>query len=101
MKLNLHSKWGSPPDRWLNVLMVMLEKKLGVVLIPKLRAILLKEADGNSLDGHVFGGRALTHARECGLIPEEQFAEKEKTSDDGVFRRVLKASPTTNWNCGC
>ncbi|KAL3804606.1 hypothetical protein ACHAWO_003855 [Cyclotella atomus] len=36
MKLNLHTKWGSPPERWLNVLMVMLEKKLGVALIPKL-----------------------------------------------------------------
>jgi hypothetical protein len=29
MKLNLHAKWGSTPERWLNVLLVMLEKKLG------------------------------------------------------------------------
>lgn len=71
--------------------MVMLEKKAGVALIPKLRAILLKEADGNMLDGHVFGGRALTHARECGLIPEEQLADKEKTADDGAWAKVLKA----------
>jgi hypothetical protein len=90
-KLNLHARWGSPPERWLNVLMVMLEKKLGVALIPKLRAILLKEADGNMLDGHVFGGRALTHAREIGFIPEEQLAEKQKTAEDGVWAKVLKA----------
>jgi hypothetical protein len=91
MKLNLHAKWGSPPERWLNVLMVMLEKKMGVALIPKLRAILLKEADGNMLDGHVFGGKALTHAREIGFIPEEQLAEKQKTAEDGVWAKVLKA----------
>jgi len=91
MKLNLHAKWGSPPERWLNVLMVMLEKKLGVALIPKLRAILLKEADGNMLDGHVFGGCALTHAREIGFIPEEQLAEKQRTAEDGVWAKVLKA----------
>lgn len=90
-KLNLHARWGSPPERWLNVLMVMLEKKMGVALIPKLRAILLKEADGNMLDGHVFGGRALTHARDIGFIPEEQLAEKQKTAEDGVWAKVLKA----------
>ena len=73
------------------MLMVMLEKKLGVVLIPKLRAILLKEADNNMHDGYLFGGRLLTHARECGLIPQEQLAKKEKTAEDGVFAKVLKA----------
>jgi hypothetical protein len=64
--------------------MVMLEKKLGVALTPKLRAILLKEADGNMLDGHVFGGRALAHARAIGFIPEEKLAEKQKMAEDGV-----------------
>ncbi|KAL3795486.1 hypothetical protein ACHAWO_001838 [Cyclotella atomus] len=91
-KLNLHAKWGSPPEKWLNVLMVMLEKKLGVAFIPKLRAILLKEADGNMLDGHVFGGRALTHARKIGFIPEEQLAEKQKTAEDGLESRLCEAA---------
>lgn len=76
MKITLHLRWGLPMDRWFNVLMVMLEKKLGVALISKLRAIILKEADGNMMDGHIFGGKVLTHARDCGLIPEEQLAEK-------------------------
>lgn len=61
-KITLHSKLGSPPDRWFKVLMVMLEKKLGVVLIPKLRAILLKEADHNAHDGFIFGNLMLNHA---------------------------------------
>jgi hypothetical protein len=61
-------------------------------LIPKLRAILLlKEADGNMLDEHVFGGRALALARAIGFIPEEQLAEKQKTAEDGVWAKVLKA----------
>jgi hypothetical protein len=92
MKISLHSKLGSPPDRWFNVLLiVMLEKKVGVVLIPKLRAILLKEADHNAHDGFIFGNLMLNHARDCGLIPEEQLAEKAKTAEDGVWIKVLKA----------
>ena len=47
--------------------MVMLEKKMGVVLIPKLRAILLKEADNNFHDGEMFGGRMLEHVRSIGF----------------------------------
>ncbi|KAL3772520.1 hypothetical protein ACHAWO_002522 [Cyclotella atomus] len=90
-KISLHSKLGHPPDRWLNVLMVMLEKKLSVRLIPKLRAILLKEADHNLHDGFVFGSLMLDHARENGLVPEEQLAEKAKTAEDGVWIKVLKA----------
>jgi hypothetical protein len=89
--ISLHSRLGHPPDRWLNVLMVMLEKKPGVRLIPKLRAILLKEADHNLHDGFVFGSLMLDHARENGLVPEEQLAEKAKTAEDGVWIKVLKA----------
>jgi hypothetical protein len=90
-KLSLHAKFGHPAERWLNVLMVMLEKKLGVRLIPKLRAILLKEADHNCHDGFIFGNLMLNHAREIGLIPEEQLADKDKTSEDGAWIKVLKA----------
>jgi hypothetical protein len=65
--------------------MVMLEKKVGAILIPKLRAILLKEADNNMHDGHVFGGCMMERARDIGLIPQEQLAEKERTAEDMVF----------------
>lgn len=85
------AKRGSPPDRWFNVLMVMLEMQLGVILIPKLRAILLKEADNNFHNGIMFGGRMLPHARDINLIPEEQIAERSKTAEDGVFVKILKA----------
>lgn len=64
------AKTGVPPDRWFNVLMVILEKQLGVILIPKLRAILLKDADNNFHDRVMFGGRMLQHAKEIDLIPE-------------------------------
>lgn len=79
------------PERWFHVLMVMLEKQLGVILIPKLRAILLKEADNNFHDGVMFGSRMLPHAREIGLIPEEQIADTGKTAEDGVLIKVLKS----------
>jgi hypothetical protein len=91
MQISLIAKWGSPPDRWRNVLMVMLEKKVGTVLIPKLHTILLKEADNNFHDGVMFGGCMLNHVREIGLIPQEQLAEKDCTAEDGVWAKVLKA----------
>jgi hypothetical protein len=33
----------------------------------------------------------LTHAREIGFIPEEQLAEKQKTAEDGLWAKELKA----------
>jgi hypothetical protein len=60
-------------------------------MIPKLRAILLKEADNNMHDGHVFGGCMMERARDIGLIPQEQLAEKERMAEDGVWIKVLKA----------
>ena len=91
MQISLIARSGSPPQRWKNVLMVMLEKKMGVVLIPKLRAILLKEADNNFHDGEMFGGRMLEHVRSIGFIPQEQLAERGNTAEDGVWIKVLKA----------
>ena len=91
LKISLHAAWGAPAERWKSVLMVMLEKNMGVLLIPKLRAIILREADNNLHDGFIFNGRMLTHAKEIGFIPQEQLAEKDKTSEDGVLLKVLKA----------
>ena len=75
-KVSLIARIGSPPQRWRNVLMVMIEKKMGCALVGKLRAILLKEADGNFHSGVIFGGRMMERARSIGFIPKEQLAEK-------------------------
>ena len=49
----------------------MLEKRPGVTLIGKLRAILLKEADLNASYKKVFGNRMLDMLRSHGFMPEE------------------------------
>jgi len=87
-KVSLIARTGSPPQRWRNVLMVMIEKKLGCALVGKLRAILLKEADDNFHSGVIFGGRMMERARSIGLIPEEQMAKKQCTAEDGVFQKI-------------
>ena len=87
----VHAAWMAPADRWKNALMVMIEKKLGAILIPKLRAIILREADSNLHDGFVFGHKMLEHVRSFNFIPQEQLAEKCNTAEDGVFIDVLKA----------
>jgi hypothetical protein len=79
---------GAAPLRWRNVLMVMLEKKIGCALVGKLRAILLKEADDNFHSGVMFGGRMMDRAQEIGFIPEEQMAERQCTVEDCVFQKI-------------
>jgi hypothetical protein len=68
-----------------------LEKVAGVALVHKLRAILLMEADFNMHNRLIFGNRMMDVAREAGLIPDEQFAEKESDGQDGVMlKRFLQ-----------
>jgi hypothetical protein len=57
------------------ILLVMLEKMFGVRLVSKLRAILLMEADFNTMNKEVYGVWMLEEARNYKLIPEEIFSE--------------------------
>ena len=83
------NKYGITLERWLCGLTCMLEKKPGVSLIEKLRAIVLLEADYNKAIKEMFGMRMLMLAREYGLIPDEIFSERGRTSDDGALAKVL------------
>ena len=90
-KMNLVTSTGSAPSRWgvgLSVLLEM-EKVAGIALVNKLRAILLMEADFNMHNRFVFGDRMMELARSEGLIPDEQFAEKQSDGQDGVFMKKL------------
>ena len=69
----------------------MLEKVPGIALVNKLRAILLMEADFNFHNKLVFGVRMIAEARAKGLIPPEQFTDKQSTSEDGSFAKQLMA----------
>jgi hypothetical protein len=68
---------------WSNGLSVMLEKMFGVRLVSKLCAILLMEADFNSINKEVYGVHMLDEACKYKLIPEEIFSKKNCTADDG------------------
>jgi len=48
------------------------------------------EADFNFHDKLIFGSRVLNAARENGLIPPEQYSEKQSTTEDGSFDKVLQ-----------
>ena len=56
-------KRGFDLDFWPRGLSVMLEKKPGVTLIEKLRAILLMESDSNASYKEIFGNRMLSVVR--------------------------------------
>ena len=90
-KITLIARTGCPPDRWGHGLTVMLEKVAGIALVNKLRAILLMEADFNFHNKLLFGKRMMATARAHGLVPPEQYSEKESTAEDGTFDKILQS----------
>jgi len=57
----------------------------GVRLISKLCAILLMEADFNTMNKEVYGVQTLDKARKYKHIPEKIFSKQSCTADDGVL----------------
>ncbi len=57
--------------RWSRGLSVMLEKMLGVMLVTKLRAILLTEADFNASNKIIYSVRMMEQARKYRMMPDE------------------------------
>ena len=81
-KLSVVGSYGCPPTRWSCGLQVMLEKVAGIALVNKLRAILLMEADYNFFNKWVFGYKAINRLYEEGYIPEDQYSQRESTTED-------------------
>ena len=81
-KIIVIARSGCPPKRWGSGLQLMLENISGVALINKLRAILLMEADFNSENKFVFGHLALNKLLEEEYISEEQYSQRETTTED-------------------
>ena len=90
-KITLIAKTGCPPERWSYGLTVMLKKIAGIALVNKLRAILLMEADFNFHNKLIFGKRMVDAARSGGIIPAEQYADKQSTADGGSFDKILES----------
>jgi hypothetical protein len=84
-KLSLAAKLGITLDCWHNASTVLLEKIFGSILINKLRAICLVEADYNWLMKLIFAKRMMENARAKGLIPAEQFAKAGTRCQDGCL----------------
>ncbi len=74
--------------------MVMLEKIAVVTLVSKLHALLLMEADFNFQNKLIFGKQSINQAELLGVIPDEHYAQKGTTLEDGAFHKQL------NYNVG-
>eukprot|EP00956_Cyclotella_meneghiniana_P010074 scaffold13929_cov79-Cyclotella_meneghiniana.AAC.4 len=89
LKTSLALVHGIALKRWSRGLCVMLEKKLGVRLINKLRAILLMEADFNAANKIVFGERMMDNVRKYRLMPDDIFSERAREATDGGLSKAL------------
>ena len=96
-KLTLITSTGATPERWASGLTVILEKVAGIALITKMRAILLMEADFNFHNSLIFGKRMLDLARDMGMVPDELFQDKGRTSEDALLQQVLVHDLARQW----
>ena len=58
----------------------MIEKMKGVIRVDKLRALLLMEADFNSLNKLIFSSRMIRLSEQHKRMPEELFGSRKKLS---------------------
>ena len=89
LKTSLALVHGIALKRWSSSLCVMLEKKLGVRLINKLRAILLIAADFNSANKIIFGERMMNNVRKYELMPDDIFSKQAREATDGGLGKQL------------
>ena len=89
LKATLLLHHGLVLERWVQGLLVMLQKLFRCSLITKLQAILLMEADFNRVNKTVYGIRMLKQARRNNLMPEEVFSERNKMAGDGTLTKVI------------
>ena len=82
---------GFSPMRWQRGLMVMLEKKEGLIHISKLRATLLMEADFNFSNKLIFGWRMMHFAEDHNDIPFECYGSHQdhKAIDIALNRQLI------------
>ncbi len=81
-------------EQWSCRLSVMLEKTLGVILVSKLCAILLMEADFNASNKIIYRVRMMRNACNHQLMPEEVFSKKNRIADNGTLTKMLSYDVT-------
>jgi len=77
MSMHIMLNAGFSPDRWQKGLTAMIEKKPGVILVDKLRAILLMEADFNFGNKMTFGSRAMKNAEVSDVFRHEIYGSRK------------------------
>eukprot|EP00956_Cyclotella_meneghiniana_P029543 scaffold71866_cov64-Cyclotella_meneghiniana.AAC.1 len=87
--MNIAASYGLPLDRWKSALTVLLEKVMGNMLMEKLRAICLLEADFNWWLKITFARKMMSRIRGQGHIPMEQFATAGKCPIDGTMCKQM------------
>ena len=78
--LHVASLSGLCLKRWDNGLTIMIEKMKGVIRVDKLRALLLMEADFNSLNKLIFSSRMIKLSEQRKRMPNEPFGSRNKLS---------------------
>ena len=78
--LHVASLSGICLKRWAKGLTIMIEKLKGVIRVDKLRALLLMEADFNSLNKLIFSSRMIRSSEQHKRVPEELFGSRKKLS---------------------
>ena len=93
---NLHAKiietsynTGLPLSRWKFALACLLEKIANVILVDKLRAILLLEADFNGANKTFFGKRMIDRLEGSNQLPDELFPRRETEAIKVALNRIL------------
>ena len=80
--LDMATRLGCSLPRWQQGLTVMLEKKPGCILVEKLRAILLMEADFGMVNKFIVGSRMMKQAKALEEMPWEQSGGRKNHSAD-------------------
>ena len=88
-KLNLIVRNGFPLDRWMNGILLLLQKEIGNIDIDKLRFIILFEADFNFLLKKIFAQRLMARAIENDTLPIEFYSMKGKSAKEAIITRTL------------
>jgi hypothetical protein len=89
LRVSLALKKGIALEPWANGLSVMLEMMFCICLVLKFHAILLMDADFNTVNKEVYGTRMLEEAWKHKLVTEEIFSEKNHTADNGGLAKTL------------
>ena len=87
--MNLMLRLGLPLERWLNGILLLLQKEIGNIDIDKLRFIILFEADFNFLLKKIFAQRLTAHAIENDTLPIEFYSMKGKSAKEAIITRTL------------